>query len=92
MAEDLDEIRRQLQISCADALELMTDHLEGALSEADGSRMRAHLAGCEPCRVFLDQLRATIQIVGETGPPEEFQVDPQRVDALTELFRAERDA
>ena len=90
MTEDLDAIRRQLAISCADALELMTDHLEEALSEADAARMRAHLGGCEACGVFLDQLRATIGIVHEVGPAEEFAVDPERVDSLADLFRAER--
>ena len=89
MDEDMDATRRQLAISCADALELMTDHLEGALSDADAARMRAHLAGCEACSVYLDQLRATIAIVHDTGPPEEFAVDPQRVDALVDLFRSE---
>jgi anti-sigma factor RsiW len=90
MAEDMDAIRRQLAISCADALELMTDHLEGALSDADAARMRAHLDGCEACKVYLDQLRATIGIVREAGPLEEFPVDRKRVDALVDLFRSER--
>src|SRR3954463_11456013 len=79
MADDLDATRRLLAISCADALELMTDHLEGALPAPDAARMRAPLAGCEACSVSLDQLRATIGIVREAGPPEEFTVDPQRV-------------
>lgn len=90
MAEDLDATRRLLAISCADALELMTDHLEGALSDADAARMHAHLTGCEACKVYLDQLRATIQIVGESGAASEFTVDPARVDALAKLFRSER--
>ena len=90
MADDLDATRRLLAISCADALELMTDHLEGALSEADAARMRAHLAGCEACQVFLDQLRATIEIVHGTGPAERFQVDSARLDSLVDLFRSEQ--
>ena len=90
MADDLDNIRHQLAISCADALELMTDHLEGALSQADAARMRAHLDGCEACNVYLHQLRATIEIVREAGPSEEFPVDPHRVDSLAQLFRSER--
>ena len=89
MAEDPDATRRLLAISCADALELMTDHLEDALSDADAARMRAHLQGCEACRVYLDQLRATIEVVHEAGPVEEFAVDPERVDSLVELFRSE---
>ena len=90
MTEDLDVLRRWLAISCVDALELMTDHLEGALSEADAARMRAHLDACEPCEVYLDQLRATINIVHEVGTSEEVPVDPERIDALADLFRAER--
>jgi anti-sigma factor RsiW len=90
MAEDIDAIRRQLAISCADALELMTDLLEGALSDADAARMRAHLDGCEPCRVYLDQLRATIAIVHEARPIEQFPVDRKRIDALVDVFRSER--
>jgi anti-sigma factor RsiW len=91
MADDPDATRRLLAISCADALELMTDHLEGALSDADAARMRAHLAGCEACRVYLDQLRATIEIVHASAAREAFAVDPERVDALVDLFRTQRD-
>lgn len=85
---DIDATRRMLAISCADALELMTDHLEGALSEADAARMRAHLEGCAACKVFLDQLRATIRLVQNTGRSEEFSVDSERIDSLTALFKA----
>ena len=87
---DADAIRRLLRISCADALELMTDQLEGALSEPDAARLRAHLAGCQPCTVFLDQLRATIAVIQDAGPKQEFAVDPERVESLVDLFRAER--
>jgi anti-sigma factor RsiW len=90
MPDDMDATRRLLAISCADALELMTDHLDGALAPADAQRMRAHLEGCEACGVYLDQLRETIGLVGETRADEEFAVDPQRMDALAELFRDTR--
>jgi len=86
---DVDRIREQLQISCADALELMTDHMEGALSPADAARFRAHLSECEPCSVFLDQLRATIVIAGDAAPREEYAIEPDHVEALVELFRRE---
>jgi len=90
MSDDIDATRRLLAISCADALELMTDFLEGALSHADVERMHAHLAGCEACKVYLDQLRATIRIVGETGPAVTLPLDPDRVEGLAELFRSEQ--
>ena len=87
---DPDTTRRMLAISCADALELITDHLEGALSEADAERMHAHLAGCEPCRVFLDQVRSTIAVAQQAGPVQEFSVERDRVESLVEVFRTER--
>jgi anti-sigma factor RsiW len=90
MPENADATRRLLAISCADALELMTDHLEGALSKDDASRMRAHLEGCEACGVFLDQLRATVGVVQSAGAAEEFPVDPGRMESLAKLFLAER--
>jgi hypothetical protein len=89
---DADRIREQLQISCADCLELMTDYLEEALAPADVARMRAHLTDCEPCNVFLDQLRATIVIAGEGAPDDEYAVEPDRLEGLVELFRGEHHA
>ena len=86
---DADATRRMLAISCADALELMTDHLEGALSGADSARMRAHLEGCAACELFLDQLQATIRLVQDAGRSQEFAVDPERIDSLTALFKAQ---
>jgi len=86
---DADRIREQLQISCADCLELMTDYLEEALAPADVERMRAHLTDCEACTVFLDQLRATIRIAGGGEPDAEFPVAQDRLEALVELFRRE---
>lgn len=86
---DLDTTRRMLAITCADALELMTDHLEDALTEADAARMRAHLENCQACALFLDQLGATIRLVRDAGEPEEFAVNTERMDALTALFKAE---
>lgn len=90
MGDGADVTRKLLVISCADALGLMTDHLEGALSAADAERIRAHLAGCEPCGVYLDQLRATIRIVHESGPEEAFAVDPARLTALVAMLRDSR--
>lgn len=89
MPDNPDAIRRLLAISCADALELMTDVLEGALSDSDAERMYAHLAACEACGVYLDQLRTTIGIVRDVGSLEEFAVDPERIDRLADLFRSE---
>ena len=82
-----DEIRQSLAISCADAIELMTDWLEELLVDGDRERLAAHLAGCQACGVYLDQLRATVTIVGSLRGHEAWQVDDTTMAALLDRFR-----
>jgi anti-sigma factor RsiW len=55
---------RRRDIVCQQAVELVTDYLEGALSRADRRRFEAHLAGCPHCTEYLAQMRATIELTG----------------------------
>jgi len=86
MTDHAQTTRQLLQISCADALELMTWHLEGALSSPDARRMLAHLEGCEACGVYLDQLETTIRICAKTASTQPFELDQRRQQALMGLF------
>ena len=49
---------------CQQAVELVTDYLEGALSRRARRRFEAHLAGCPHCTEYLAQMRETIQLTG----------------------------
>jgi anti-sigma factor RsiW len=88
---DPDLTRKTLVISCADSLGLMTDHLDDALSREDAERMRSHLAGCEPCSVFLGQLRATVAATREAGRAEGEYLDAQRLQSRIDLFRTQQE-
>ena len=63
-----------LEMPCQELVELITDYLEGALSEVDRLRFEQHLAECRHCRTCLLQMRQTIQALGtlaeETIPDE----------------------
>ena len=52
--------RRRRDLVCREAVELMSDYVEGALSKQDSARLEAHLAGCPHCTRYLEQIRATI--------------------------------
>jgi anti-sigma factor RsiW len=56
--------RSRREIVCQQAVELVTDYLEGRLSRAGRRRFEAHLAGCPHCTEYLAQLRATIALTG----------------------------
>jgi anti-sigma factor RsiW len=67
-----------------DWVELVTDYLEGALPQAELTRVEAHLAICEGCQAYLDQMRVTIRALGHL-PPESLSEDAQRT--LLAAFR-----
>jgi anti-sigma factor RsiW len=72
------------QITCRELVELVTDYLEGALSEADRSRLDAHLEGCDACRTYVEQMRLTIKACGRIS---EESLDPEIRGVLLDAFR-----
>ena len=66
MTDDEEFLRNELRITCADAVELVTDYLDDALSAADLADFETHLSLCEGCQVFVDQLRHTITLTSDS--------------------------
>jgi anti-sigma factor RsiW len=75
---------RRRDIVCHQAVELVTDYLEGALSRADRRRFEAHLVGCPHCTEYLAQMRATIELTGRVTPEE---LTPRMQDEFIALYR-----
>jgi anti-sigma factor RsiW len=71
-------------LSCQELVELVTDYLDGALSPRDRQRFDEHIAACDDCRAYLDQIRVTIRMTGSLVPE---QLDPAAETALLEAFR-----
>lgn len=84
---DATSARDKLRISCADSIELMTAYLELALETSDLARFRSHLAGCEACSVFLDQLGRTIQVVASVRGSQEYEIDDRTMGRLVTQLR-----
>jgi anti-sigma factor RsiW len=72
------------QLSCQELVELVTDYLDGVLPPADRARFDAHIADCDGCRAYLEQIRATIALTGTLAPE---QLAPEAEAALLEAFR-----
>jgi anti-sigma factor RsiW len=60
--------RRRRDLVCQQAVELVTDYLEGALSRRDHARFEAHVAACPHCHEHFEQIRATIRVLGRVEP------------------------
>ena len=76
-------------LACIDAIELMTDYLEGALPVRDAKRLEAHLGWCPGCADYLDQLRT---IAGSLSGLSEDLLPAGMRDELIAAFRGLRDA
>jgi len=55
---------RSRGLTCIELVELVTDYLEGNLDADDRARVERHLAGCDACTAYIDQMRVTIAVVG----------------------------
>ena len=75
-------------IVCQQAVELVTDYLEGALSRSGRRRFEAHLAGCDHCTEYLAQLRMTIRLTGTVTPDD---LTPRMRAEFITLYRQWRD-
>lgn len=51
-------------LTCQEFVELVTDYLEGALTEAAHARFDLHITVCPPCLFYLNQIRETAASLG----------------------------
>jgi predicted anti-sigma-YlaC factor YlaD len=75
---------RRRDVVCREAVELVTDYLEGRLTRRDRARFERHLTECPHCREYLDQMRATIAVLGRVEPDS---LAPEVRDELVALYR-----
>jgi anti-sigma factor RsiW len=80
--------RRRRDLTCEQAVALVTAYLDGALSGRERDRLDRHLALCPHCREHFKQIEATILVTGEIRT-EDLQ-PPVRED-LMDLYRRWRD-
>ena len=69
---------------CREFVELVTSYLEGTLPEHERVRMDAHLAECDGCAGYLDDMRRLVGSLHETPEPPP---DEATRDALLRAFR-----
>ena len=71
-------------LTCHEVVELVTDYLEGALPPEVRGRVKEHLALCDGCSTYLEQMRETIRL---TGMIREEQIPEEEKQRLLEAFR-----
>jgi anti-sigma factor RsiW len=75
--------RHIADFTCRELVELVTDYLDDALPASERARFEAHLAGCEGCDRYLQQIRTTVALTRRTRAVE----DRPELAALLAAFR-----
>jgi anti-sigma factor RsiW len=84
-------LRLSRDLVCQQAVELVTDYLEGALPARQLRRFEAHLAGCANCTEYLAQMRTTIALTGTLTVGDLTPEMRAEFIALYQRWRAEAD-
>ena len=71
-------------LTCKEVVEIVTDYLEGALSPEDRARFDQHLATCDGCTSYVEQMRETIRL---SGMVREEQIPEPQLERLRQAFR-----
>jgi anti-sigma factor RsiW len=75
-------------LTCQEMVELVTDYLEGRLDDVQRERFEAHVAECDACTLYIEQMRQTIVALGHI-PAE--TISPEAEEELLDAFRTWRD-
>jgi predicted anti-sigma-YlaC factor YlaD len=75
-------------ITCREAVELVTEYIEGVLGAEDRARFEGHLGCCDWCGAYVEQMRVTLRVVGHIDPDD---LDPEVERGLLDAFRGWKD-
>ena len=75
------------RLTCVEFVELATDYIESELPPAERCRVDRHLASCDGCSTYLDQLRRAIRLTATLG---QHDVDATARDRMLRAFHSYR--
>jgi anti-sigma factor RsiW len=70
-------------MTCREMVELVTAYLEGHLAAEQRARFEEHLAICDGCQAYVEEMRGTLQALGRL--PED-RLSAQARDTLLAAF------
>jgi anti-sigma factor RsiW len=75
-------------ITCAKAVSLVTDYLDGTLTRAERARFLTHMRECDHCNEHVKQIQVTVAAAGRVSDDD---LDPMVREDLMNLYRRWRD-
>lgn len=76
-------MKLERELACREVVELVTAYLDDALRARDRERFEEHLAFCDGCTNYLEQIRTTIRLTGSA----DFALPAGLEDRFLDAFR-----
>jgi len=76
-------------LTCQEMVELVTDYIEGRMDDSTRARFEEHVAECDACTLYIEQMRQTIVALGRI-PAE--SISPEAEEELLAAFRNWRES
>ena len=78
------------EIMCKELVELVTPYLEDVLPANERAAIERHLAGCDGCRIYVEQMRQTIRAIGHVPHEPITSTTRDEVLAIFRVWKAAR--
>jgi anti-sigma factor RsiW len=62
-------------LTCQEFVEVLTDYLECALDADERAEIERHIVICRGCTNYVEQTRATIELLGRVGAEDDVDGD-----------------
>jgi anti-sigma factor RsiW len=72
---------------CRELVELVTDYFDGALSPEDTRRFEEHIALCDGCARYVEQMRVTVRTVGRVDEDPLASLSSDARQTLLQAFK-----
>jgi anti-sigma factor RsiW len=72
---------------CNELVEVVTDYLDGAMTDADARRLEEHLTTCPGCASVIEQFRIILRVSGRLGEADVERLPDAERDSLLQAFR-----
>jgi anti-sigma factor RsiW len=81
--------RQDKMLTCQEMVELVTDYLEDRMEDSTRARFEEHVAECDACTLYIEQMRQTIVALGRI-PAE--SISSEAEEELLAAFRNWRES
>ena len=72
------------ELTCKELVEVVTNYLEGRMPAEQRLLFEEHVAFCDWCQTYVEQMRATVRL---TGTLSEEDIAPEARAGLLRVFR-----